>query len=524
MIRAVTFPFRANVSKKRARRTTPMADASPSPAALQEASDGFFLAAEYGRADVIKALADHGRGQLELRDIVDPKTGRSPLHVAVANGKKDALRVLLAAGFPPDHQSFESSDPTQSKQPKSVGNHSAYALAQQLQAQDLLFVFHQFLIQQVAGNDVQAVEQLLAAGVAVDVTDAATKNTLLHWAVSCQAMDVLEYLLKRVEVQQQRLFNHRNAEGATPLHIACHGNQLECTQLLLRHHADVSIKGGNGFSHEKTALELATSPEVQALFTKDSDGKDEDGDATTTQTTSPNEAEGGEEVAAFCGAMTIASGERRGSLLCPHEAQNSKLLLQLEEKDLLVNQLKKTIEVLVEESQEIQKLGEERVMLEYVRKLREEKAVVQQQLEDANDYIKDQQQQLDSLKAQIRLMCAPKQVRSELGQRETDHDALSHTSDDTGSTAPGGGPPASSNGDFSGLEQTLEEPSETPEPAAQPLKLDAWTSKAQREQDAIDQHMERHGSDIWSTVWSGLWPGNEENESREEDGEVIMTV
>ncbi|RLN91994.1 hypothetical protein BBJ28_00006827 [Nothophytophthora sp. Chile5] len=508
-----------NESERREASETddPMTDASPSPAALQEASDGFFLAAEYGRADVIKALADHGRGQLELRDIVDPKTGRSPLHVAVVNGKKDALRVLLAAGFPPDRQSFEISDPTQSNQPKSVGNRSAYALAQQLQAQDLLFVFHQFLIQQVAGNDVQAVEQLLAAGVDVDVTDAATKSTLLHWAVSCQATDVLEYLLKRVEVQQLRLFDHRNADGATPLHIACHGNQLECTRLLLKHHADVSIKGENGFSHEKTALELATSPEVQALFTQDSDGKDEDGDATAAHTTSPNEAEGGEEVAALCGAMTIASGERRGSLVCPHEAQNSKLLLQLEEKDLLVNQLKKTIEVLVEESQEIQKLGEERVMLEYVRKLREEKAVVQQQLEDANDYIKDQQQQLDSLKAQIRLMCAPK-------QRETDHDALSHTSDDTGSTAPGGGPPASSNGDFSGLEQTLEEPSETPEPPAQPLKLDAWTSKAQREQDALNQHMERHGSDIWSTVWSGLWPGNEENESREEDGEVIMTV
>lgn len=67
---------------------------------LQEALDGFFLAAEYGRSDVIKALADHGRGRLALSDVVDPVTGRSPLHVAVASGKKDALRVLLAAGFP----------------------------------------------------------------------------------------------------------------------------------------------------------------------------------------------------------------------------------------------------------------------------------------------------------------------------------------------------------------------------------------------------------------------------------------
>ncbi|KUF94340.1 hypothetical protein AM588_10007020 [Phytophthora nicotianae] len=219
---------------------------------LQEAVDGFFLAAEYGRSDVIKALADHGRGHLSLADVVDPVTGRSPLHVAVASGKKDALRVLLAAGFPPEHQS-------KAQEGKDVKNRSAYALAQELKAQDLVVVFHQFLIQQVAANDVESVNQLLEAGVDVGITDAATGGTLLHWAASCQAVDVLKTLLEREDVQKQKLIDARNGEGATPLHLACHANNMECTKLLLLHHADVSLKGEKGFSKDKTALENAAS-------------------------------------------------------------------------------------------------------------------------------------------------------------------------------------------------------------------------------------------------------------------------
>ncbi|KAG6973943.1 hypothetical protein JG688_00003311 [Phytophthora aleatoria] len=452
---------------------------------LQEAVDGFFLAAEYGRSDVIKALADHGRGHLSLADVVDPVTGRSPLHVAVASGKKDALRVLLAAGFPPEHQGKAQGG-------KYDGNRSAYALAQELKAQDLVLVFHQFLIQQVAANDVESVNQLLKAGVDVGITDAATGGTLLHWAASCQAVDVMKNLLGREGVQKQKLVDARNGEGATPLHLACHINQVECTKMLLVHHADVSLKGEKGLSKDKTALELATKQEVKELFSPGLEQSDE-GDKTKEA-----QAEGdikGEENAEENGGPSCTANGLRGSV-CPHEVQNGKLLLQLEEKDLLVNQLKKTIEALVQESQEVQMLGEERVMLDYVRKLRDEKAIAQRQLEDANDYIKTQQQQLDSLKEQIRQMATVNK------QIETDHDILSHTSNGTASSV-AGGPPDSTHSNMSLLDlhqlekQIDEEDDDLQKPQAQPLKLDAWTSKAQR---------------------------SEESEAQDEDGEVIMTV
>ncbi|KAG3111535.1 hypothetical protein PI124_g13709 [Phytophthora idaei] len=453
---------------------------------LQEAVDGFFLAAEYGRSDVIKALADHGRGHLSLADVVDPVTGRSPLHVAVASGKKDALRVLLAAGFPPEHQSKAQGG-------KYDGNRSAYALAQELKTQDLVLVFHQFLIQQVAANDVESVNQLLKAGVDVGITDAATGGTLLHWAASCQAVDVMKNLLGREDVQKQKLVDARNGEGATPLHLACHVNQVECTKMLLVHHADVSLKGEKGLSKDKTALELATKQEVKELFFPGLEQSDE-GDKTKEA-----QAEGdikGEENAEENGGPSCTANGLRGSV-CPHEVQNGKLLLQLEEKDLLVNQLKKTIEALVQESQEVQMLGEERMMLDYVRKLRDEKAIVQRQLEDANDYIKTQQQQLDSLKEQIRQMATVNKQ-----QIETDHDILSHTSNGTASSV-AGGPPDSTHSNMSLLDlhqlekQIDEEDDDLQKPQAQLLKLDAWTSKAQR---------------------------SEESEAQDEDGEVIMTV
>ncbi|TDH68906.1 hypothetical protein CCR75_000324 [Bremia lactucae] len=478
---------------------------------LQEVVDGFFLAAEYGRSDVIKALVDHARGQLSLSNVIDPVTGRSPVHVAVASGKKDALRVLLAAGFPPDHQSnqLDENDHT---------NRSAYILAQKLNAHALLQVFHHFLIQQVAANDVQSVTQLLQAGVDVGITDAATEGTLLHWAASCQAVDVMYFLLERKDVQRRKLVDARNLEGATPLHLACHVNHIEGIKLLLMHHADINVKGEKGVSQDKTPLELASLQEVKDLFSQSVEESEEPANALIQNDLHANEST---EISESSSCVLPKKNEQVSGT-CIQNEQDSKLLLQLEEKDLLVNQLKATIETLVQDAQEAQMLGEERVMLDYVRKLRDEKMILQRQLEDAMEHINVQRLQMDSLKEQIRRMFL-------IGkQTETDHDTLSHSIDDTASSIVGG-TPDSTNSTMSSLslhqlEKQMERVTDAlQQPQAHPLKLDAWTSKAQREKDTHNRYIEKHGSDIWSTVWNGIWAGSVENE-QDEDGEIIMTV
>ncbi|KAI9911728.1 hypothetical protein PsorP6_009172 [Peronosclerospora sorghi] len=474
---------------------------------FQEALDNFFLAAEYGRADVINALADHSRDRLSLADIVDPVTGRSPLHVAVARGKKDALRALLAVGFPPDHQSKTLDE-------KEQGNRSAYALAQELKAQDLLLVFHQFLIQQVAANDVQSVNHLLAAGVDVNITDAATRGSLLHWASSCQAVEVLHDLLEREDVQRLKLVDARNGEGATPLHLACYANHVECVQLLLAHNADVSLRGNKGFSEGKTARELATKPEVEELFSQRLENLDsitKEGDFQVKKGVQRERRDGG----TFC-QLTADTGD---SETCVHKFQNENLSLQLEEKDLLVNQLKSTIEALVQELQESAMLGEERVMLDYVRKLRDEKMIVERKLDDANDFIRDQKLQLDSLKEQIRQMSA-----GDKQQLETDHDVFSHTSEDSTSSTAAGLPDSTksnlSASEIQQLEKQIEKEGTSP---AQSLVLDAWTPKSQREQVAFNRYTEKHGPYVWSTIWNGIWAGTNEV-AQDDDEEVVITV
>lgn len=367
-----------------------------------EATDGFFLAAEHGRSDVLKALADHAQGQLDLREIVDPKTGRTPLHVAVANGKTDAVRVLLAAGFPPDHESFAagnsssssgrnsgvsasnaadaSSTPATSDGPLRKRQHTAYLLAKQLGATDLVFVFHQFTIQQIATNNVDGVRQMLAAGVDADMTDGSAQNTFLHWAVTCSAMEVLAFLLQCEDVQQQNVVDRLNAEGATPLHLACKANHVECTRLLLRHHADPSVKGkGGGVYKGKTAMEVATSKDVKELFDSEKQQKhrrDASGNSSppsSSDATSTTSGSVDDEHVADTKADRRNSGSQQR--VSGQDVRDSKLMVQLEEKDLLIVQLRRTIEVLVVESQEIRKLGDERVVLDYVRKLRDVRLV-----------------------------------------------------------------------------------------------------------------------------------------------------
>lgn len=356
-------------------------------AMLAEAADGFFLAAEHGRSDVLKALADHAQGQLDLRQIVDPATGRTPLHVAVANGKTDAVRVLLAAGFPPDHESLSTGAASNSStiinsisETSGKRQNTAYLLAKQLRASDLVFVFHQFTIQQIATNNADGVRQMLSAGVAVDTTDGSATNTFVHWAVTCSAAQVLELLLQREDVQRARVMDKMNAEGATPLHLACRASDIECTRLLLRYGADRGVEGEKGAFKGKTASEMATTQEVRDLFITHSDLKPSHEQTEPSQSSSSSSASSPPSSASTTGESvgdddngSAASTSRRNSrrVSSVQELQGARLLVQLEEKDLLIVQLRKTIETLVVESQEIRKLGDERVVLDYVRKLRE---------------------------------------------------------------------------------------------------------------------------------------------------------
>ncbi|KAF1328922.1 hypothetical protein FI667_g6364, partial [Globisporangium splendens] len=497
---------------------------------LAEAADGFFLAAEHGRSDVLKALADHAQGQLDLREIVDPATGRTPLHVAVASGKTDAVRVLLAAGFPPDHESLppgsnrhasnghiaKTVDPPSRGAPASGDGgllkprqNTAYLLAKQLGAKDLVFVFHQFTIQQIAVNNVDGVRQMLDAGVDAGVTDGNAQNTLLHWAVTCSASDVLSFLLQCDDVQQRKVMDRLNAEGATPLHLACKANNVECMRLLLRYHADSLVQGqGCGAFKGRTAIEMATSKEIREIFETSkrqreqeerNDAKENGNLASVSSDAASESMDSDKAHATDANVVRRGSGSRRH--LSEHETQNQKLLLQLEEKDLLITQLRKTIEALVVESQEIRKLGDERVVLDYVRKLRD------RNLEDAEEHIRIQQDQLHQLKSEIRKSVVVQQISEPLD----DHEASNSQSIAAAAVASSG--------------QALASNSDARLPAS-PLRLGASSSSSlggSRPPKLV--WGEKPPGSNRGKVLGALWPfGSTSEEVQEIDGEVIMTV
>ncbi|KAJ0393553.1 hypothetical protein ATCC90586_002796 [Pythium insidiosum] len=462
---------------------------------LQEAADGFFVAAEHGRSDVIKALADHGEGKLDLARIVDPKTGRSPLHVAVANRKTDALRVLLTAGFPPNVGALD--DATASS--TAGERRTPYALAVAMNAHDLVFVFHQFAIQQVAMNSAAGVQQLLESGIPVDMTDGAQGNTLLHWAVTCRAVDVMRFLVELEGVQALRVVDQANADGATPLHLACRDGQVELVRLLLAHNANPRCTGTNGDFKDKTALDLVSSTAIRELLNQQEEGKlaigpRQAGDAPVKQ-----------EEERRAGRTTASEDDV--------SAVDRKHALELEEKDMLIRQLKHTIEALVVESQEIRKLGEERTVLDYIRRLREEKAIVQRQLEDAEDYIRIQQQQINDLKQQIRGMVKSDQAvdAQTVSQGKWEQPAASSNSasEETANWETG------DSSDSDRLTSTFD--SASVEEAMGLLQIDPPGSRRR----ATPPGSSRKSS--WNTVLEVVWGGTGSSVV-EADGEVIMTV
>ncbi|TYZ64978.1 hypothetical protein PybrP1_005770 [[Pythium] brassicae (nom. inval.)] len=426
-----------------------------SSADVAEAADGFFRAAEHGRADVLKALADHARGRLSLARVVDPATGRSPLHVAVARANADAVRVLLAAGFPADHASLPPTALT------------PYQLAQQQRAPEIVAVFHQFAIQQVAADDARAVRRLLRAGVRPDATDGAARNSLLHWAVTCAAAQTLELLLQH-EQQPPAAVNSTNADGATPLHLACRVNNAACARLLLRHGADATVKGDAGAFIGRTALELATTQEVTDAFAAaEIDRRAQLADTSPSAAPLPSSSSSsssssigsspvssrstGDSDAAGAAAAGPSSQTRRPSH-ADRELPNARLLLQLEEKELLVIQLRKTIETL-------------------------ENAVLQRNLEDAEEHIRIQHDQLQQLKHEMRRMVTQ-------GDEALENDDAS--------------------------DQQL---------PASPLRL--TPSDVRRDEPPPSSH----SSESWNRSFlGGLWPFGVSDDAEDVDGEVIMTV
>ncbi|ODM20861.1 hypothetical protein SI65_03914 [Aspergillus cristatus] len=125
-------------------------------------------------------------------------------------------------------------------------------------------------------------------------------SCLLHFPAANGNIEILNYLLEALKTQPehlQKLINHRNHSGNTPLHWAALNTHLDCVKALVEAGADVSVKNDAGldavFLAERTAW---STGEVK---------EDED----------ENENESGEaEVEASAGAEGQGEGEGKGPM------------------------------------------------------------------------------------------------------------------------------------------------------------------------------------------------------------------
>ncbi|XP_070576390.1 uncharacterized protein [Ptychodera flava] len=212
---------------------------------ITEAVESLRAAVAHGRTDIVRSLIsaateceEKDRGEINVLDVlnhVNTDYG-TVLHLASKQGHADVARTLLAAGADPSIKDSQGD--------------TAYDVAESMQ---VISVYHDVLLQAVAKSDINAVNQMMTAGVTVNVKDGAqTSNTPLHWAASYGNKEITKCLL-----ENGALVNEANADGVTPLHDAVQRGDKDIVQLFLQYKANVDIKASKGSFAGKSPTDLA---------------------------------------------------------------------------------------------------------------------------------------------------------------------------------------------------------------------------------------------------------------------------
>jgi ankyrin repeat protein len=198
-----------------------------------------FTAAEQGRTDIIKIVAEKGVPVSEQRK----EDGVTALHLAASEGHVDCVRALLRLKCNVMIRDDEEK--------------TAYEIANA----DCRRAFEAEFFQRVAMGLGDEILQLLKAGVDVNSTDGSTTDeTAMHWAASFGHTETVRLL-----IEQGADVNVRNKQGATPLHEAAHSGHEATFELLLKSGADSGFVGEAGYSTGKTAVDTAAAASAPRL-------------------------------------------------------------------------------------------------------------------------------------------------------------------------------------------------------------------------------------------------------------------
>lgn len=201
-----------------------------------------FLAAEWGQTDVVEALLEQGKADINLQFLPRDEeymSGFTPLAVALKESHGETARLLLEAGADTNIKAANGQlailwNATTTELLRMV---LEFRLDLTLEDSDgdtaLNAIMHR------PTPELADVKLLVHAGAAVNATNKEGR-TALHKALAWTHLDIARFLLKRgAEVDINAL------SGGTPLHLACwSGGTIEGVRLMVEAGADINIVNG----------------------------------------------------------------------------------------------------------------------------------------------------------------------------------------------------------------------------------------------------------------------------------------
>ena len=221
-----------------------MANLAENAQLWQRAKGGLFESVSLGDVEKVKTILQ-STSEVDINKTVDSK-GRNLLHLACEHGHINMVRLLVSLGADVNKSghSYRKFTPLSLA---VLNNHTSIVSA-------LVSEFGCNCNDRVSlhtaceHDDLSMVKTLIECGASVYSRDV-YGNTLLHATARNQRKETTQALLKYLTGDP----NIKNAEGRTPLHIACVCGNLDGVKLFIKHGASVNVKD----NHSNTPFSLA---------------------------------------------------------------------------------------------------------------------------------------------------------------------------------------------------------------------------------------------------------------------------
>ncbi|XP_039285662.1 85/88 kDa calcium-independent phospholipase A2 [Nilaparvata lugens] len=122
----------------------------------------------------------------------------------------------------------------------------------------------------IQNRDIAIVRQLIVANASLDLLDN-QRNSVFHYAASSNKEIALALVEAKTEDEVKKFLNERNADGYTPLHIACQTDNPDCVKTFLQSGADCNITAAK--FNPTSQQSASSSPGYVADFMKANQNK-----------------------------------------------------------------------------------------------------------------------------------------------------------------------------------------------------------------------------------------------------------